>query len=159
MGFHECVEYLSCALLKRLLAPNLRAALSGLLVMPLLATVSFAEPSTLSVELNKLEPQDKGCRAYIVVNNTGTTAYQSVKLDLVLFQPDGVIGRRFAVDLAPLKPQKRSVKLFDLDGTACDKVGSLLINDVVECKSDTGPLDNCLANMTLSTLTNVPFTK
>ena len=159
MGFHECVEYLSCAALKRLLAPNLRAALSALLVIPLLATASLAEPAALSVELNKLQPQEKGCRAYIVVNNAGTTAYQSVKLDLVLFQPDGVIARRFAIDLAPLKPQKRSVKLFDLDGTACDKVGSLLINDVVECKSDTGSLDNCLANMTLSTLTTVPFTK
>ena len=34
-------------------------------------------------------------------------------------QPDGVIGRRFALDLGPLKAQKRSVKMFDLD-TPCD---------------------------------------
>jgi hypothetical protein len=120
---------------------------------------ALAEPGKISVELNKLETQEKGCRAYVVVNNAGDTAYKSVKLDLVLFQPDGIIGRRFAVDLAPLKPQKRTVKIFDIEGTACDKVGSLLINDIMECSTDAGPVENCLAGLTLSTLTNVQLTK
>ncbi len=113
----------------------------------------------LSVELNKLESQDKGCRAYMVVDNTGAVGYQSLKLDLVLFQTDGVIGRRFAVDLAPLKASKKTVKLFDLEGTACDKVGSLLINDIVECKSDTGPVADCLTGLTVKSLTNVQLSK
>lgn len=113
----------------------------------------------LSIELNKLESQDKGCRAYLVVDNTGTVAYQSLKLDLVLFQTDGVIGRRFAVDLAPLKAAKKTVKLFDLEGTACDKVGSLLINDIVECKSDAGPVNDCLAGLTVKSLTTVQLSK
>ncbi|MBL8847820.1 MAG: hypothetical protein JNN24_18805 [Hyphomicrobium zavarzinii] len=113
----------------------------------------------MSVELNKLEPQGSGCRAYLVVQNDDATAYQSYKLDIVLFQQDGVIGRRFAMDLAPLKPQKRTVKLFDLDNIACDKIGSFLINDVVECKADAGPLDNCLAGMTVKSLTNVQLSK
>jgi hypothetical protein len=124
-----------------------------------LAGPAAADPVALSVELNKLESQDKGCRAYFVVDNTGTTNYQALKLDLVLFQPDGVIGRRFAVDLAPLKAAKKTVKLFDLDGTACDKVGSLLINDVVECKSDTGPINECLAGLSVKSLTSVQLSK
>jgi hypothetical protein len=119
----------------------------------------LAGPPALSVELNKLEPQGSGCRAYLVVQNDDATAYQSYKLDIVLFQQDGVIGRRFAMDLAPLKPQKRTVKLFDLDNIACDKIGSFLINDVVECKADAGPLDNCLAGMTVKSLTNVQLSK
>ena len=159
MRFYKCVQCVGGTVSRCLPDHRHRTLLAAALVFPLLATASFAESPALSVELNKLEPQEKGCRAYIVVNNTSTVVYQSVKLDLVLFQPDGVIARRFAIDLAPLKPQKRSVKLFDLDGTDCDKVGSLLINDVVECKSDVGPLDNCLSNMTLSTLTTVPFSK
>jgi hypothetical protein len=118
-----------------------------------------AEPVALAVELNKLENQEKGCRAYIVVDNTSATNYQALKLDLVLFQPDGVIGRRFAVDLAPLKASKKTVKLFDLEGTACDKVGSLLINDVVDCKSETGPVNECLAGITVKSLTSVQLSK
>ena len=109
--------------------------------------------------MNKLEPADKGCRAYLVINNPTDTAYQSFKIDLVLFQTDGVIGRRFSIDLAPLRAQKKSVKLFDIDGIACDKIGSLLINDVMECKADGNAVDNCLQHLTTSTLTNVQLSK
>jgi hypothetical protein len=118
-----------------------------------------AEQGSVSIELNKLEPQGQGCRAYFVVGNKTSTAYQELKLDLVLFRPDGVIGRRFAVDLGPLKPDKKSVKLFDIEGTACDQVGSFLINDVMECKSDTGPIADCLKDIGVSTLTNVQLNK
>jgi hypothetical protein len=128
------------------------------------AGVAYAEQPAAnttgtSLELNKLEATDKGCRAYIVVNNPTDTAYQSFKLDLVLFQTDGVIGRRFALDLAPVKPQKKSVKLFELDGIACDKIGSFLINDVMDCKAETGAAGDCLQKMTVSTLTNVQLSK
>jgi hypothetical protein len=112
-----------------------------------------------TLELNKLEATDKGCRAYMVVNNPTDTAYQSFKLDLVLFQTDGIIGRRFALDLAPVKPQKKSVKLFELDGIACDKIGSFLINDVMDCKAETGVAGDCLQKMTVSSLTNVQLSK
>lgn len=116
-------------------------------------------PKALTVELNKLEPQGGGCRAYVVVQNDDDTAYQAFKLDLVLFQKDGIIGRRFAMDLAPLKPKKRSVKLFDLDDIACDKIGSFLINDVVDCKSEAGPIANCLAGTTVKSLGDVELQK
>jgi len=116
-------------------------------------------PGATTLELNKLETYDKGCRAYMVVNNGSDATYQSYKLDLVLFQSDGVIGRRFALDLAPLKPQKKTVKLFELDGVSCDKIGSFLINEVMECKTDAGAQSDCLQKMTTSTLTNVQITK
>jgi hypothetical protein len=128
------------------------------MLLALGTTAAMAAPA-VSVELNKLEAQGSGCRAYVVVQNDDTTSYQSFKLDLVLFQQDGVIGRRFAMDLAPLKPQKRTVKLFDLDNIACDKIGSFLINDIVECKTDAGPVENCLAGVTVKSLTNVQLTK
>ena len=95
----------------------------------------------------------------MVVNNPTDMNYQAFKLDLVLFQTDGVIGRRFALDLAPLRAQKKTVKLFELDGVACDKIGSFLINDVMDCKADAGPAENCLQRMTTSSLTTVKFSK
>ena len=36
-----------------------------------------APGASVSLELNKLEPHDKGCRAYIVVDNPTTAAFQS----------------------------------------------------------------------------------
>ena len=116
-------------------------------------------PAGATLELNKLETTEKGCRAYVVVNNPTDVNYPAYKLDVILFQADGVIGKRFALDLSPLKPQKKSVKLFDLDNLACDKIGSFLINDVLECKTDQGPATDCLQHLTTSTLTKVQFSK
>jgi hypothetical protein len=117
-----------------------------------------AQAGALTIELNKLEPQKESCRAYVVVTNSSSTVYQILKLDLVLFQPNGVIGRRFALDLGPLKAQKRSVKLFDID-TPCDQVGSFLINDVLECNGESGSIPNCLADMTATSLTKAQWSK
>ena len=118
-----------------------------------------AQEGDITIELNKLEPQDGQCRAYFVINNKSGTDYEALKLDLVLFKPDGVIGKRFAVDLAPLKASKRAVKLFDIEGTACDEVGSFLVNDAMECKTASGPVEDCLKAISLSTLTQVELTK
>lgn len=120
---------------------------------------ALADPAAVSVELNKLETQGSGCRSYLVVQNDSATAFDSYKLDIVLFGQDGVVNRRFAMDLAPLKPQKKSVKLFDLDNVACDKIGSFLINDIVECKTASGPVDDCFAGLTVKSLANVQLTK
>jgi len=120
---------------------------------------SAADPSPLSVQLNKLETYDKGCRAYVVMNNTGEQGFQTFKVDLVLFQSDGVISRRFLVDLGPLKAAKKTVKLFDIEGLACDKITSVLVNDVTECKSDGTPITDCLSRITLSSVASSPLTK
>lgn len=123
------------------------------------AAAAPAEPPKITVELNKLEPIDKGCRVYTVVDNTGTATFDAMKLDLILFHTDGVIGRRLMLDLAPLKSAKKSVKMFDLDGTQCDKIGSFLVNDVIDCKSEAGPVEKCLDGITLKSLSNVQMTK
>ncbi len=146
-----------------------RFSISCALVLPVGIWTSFANaaadaPQTpassgIHIELNKLEASDKGCRSYVVIDNGGETAYQSYKIDLVLFQTDGVIGKRFSIDLAPLKAKKKSVKLFEIDGIQCDKIGSFLINDVMECKADSGPVSGCLEGLKTSTLTNVQLSK
>jgi hypothetical protein len=123
------------------------------------AAPAHADTPSISVELNKLEPTGDSCRAYLVVNNEGEVGLKTLKLDLVLFQSDGVIGRRFAVDLAPLRPGKRSVKLFDIDGTSCDSVGSFLINDVMECEAESGTFDDCLSALKPSSLSQVGLSK
>ena len=139
---------------------HLVATFTASVLAAVMAAPAFAaDAAALGVELNKLETFDKGCRAYVVINNTSDTAFQSVKLDLVLFQPDGVIARRFAVDLAPLKASKRTVKLFDIEGLACDKISSVLVNEVMDCKADSGAIADCLSKMSLSSVAAAPLTK
>ena len=113
----------------------------------------------ITLELNKIEKSDKGCRAYVVVTNPTSTAYDAFKLDLVMFQTDGIVGRRFALDLSPVRPDKRSVKLFDLDGAQCDQIGSFLINDVMDCRTSSGPATDCLARLKVKSLTKVEISK
>jgi len=156
-----------------------RFSLSCLFVLPacLWATLANADPDTapgsathtaeaaaasgpgVHVELNKLEASSKGCRAYIVVDNPAEPSYKSFKIDLVLFQTDGVIGKRFSIDLAPLKAKKKSVKLFEIDGIQCDKIGSFLINDVMECKAESGAVSGCLDQLKTTSLTKVQLSK
>ena len=81
------------------------------------------------------------------------------KLDLVMFQKDGIVGRRFALDLSPVRPDKRSVKLFDLDGAQCEEIGSFLINDVMDCRTSTGPATDCLSRLKVKSLTKVEISK
>ena len=139
------------------------AAAALLLTLPSLAQDTKPDQTqsdnSVTLELNKLEASEKGCRAYVVVSNPSSTTYDAYKLDLVMFQSDGIIGRRFALDLAPLRPSKRTVKLFELDNTSCDKIGSFLVNDVLECKAEAGPVTDCLARLKVSSLTKVTISK
>jgi hypothetical protein len=116
-------------------------------------------PEPIRLELNRLEPAGNGCRVYLVIANTGATALDSLKLDLVLFGADGVIDRRLALEAGPLRAAKTSVKLFDLADYGCGELGSVLVNDVLACKSGTGEPTDCFARLALATRTPVGFTK
>src|ERR1700740_1376387 len=88
-------------------------------------------PSTIGVELNRLEDQGGNCRAYLVITNPGAAEYSGFALDLVIFDRGGTIMYRLAVDAAPVRPEKTSVKVFDIPETACGAIGSILVNDVI----------------------------
>jgi hypothetical protein len=120
-------------------------ALAGYLSLTVGAAVQAQQG--VRIELNKLEPQDGACRAYLVFeNNTGHT-FTEYKLDLVMFDPDDVIARRLAVDAAPLRADKTTVKLFDIEGLDCGNIGRILVNDVLDCADDTGPRQNCVTEI------------
>jgi hypothetical protein len=120
---------------------------------------SAADAGAIAVELNKLETDSKSCRAYIVVGNPSEAAIQILKLELILFRPDAVIERRLAVDLGPVRPNKKSVKTFELEALPCETIGSILVNDVIDCRDATGPLTDCLARLTFSSRAPVQFSK
>ncbi|HLS18753.1 MAG TPA: hypothetical protein VK090_03000 [Paracoccaceae bacterium] len=139
------------------------ALLAGAL---LLASIASAEPAgeveeandtALSIELNRLDAAENTCKASLVVSNGTGTGFESLVLDLVMFDSDGIIAGRMAVELAPLPPAKTSVRAFSLGGMECESVGRVLLNTVVACETAEGEQDRCLEMIRTSSRTDVPF--
>ena len=116
-------------------------------------------PQKLSLELNKLESRDGACRAYLVLDNPTDATFDSFKLDLVLFGTDGIILRRMAVETAPLRAEKKVVKLFDIAGAACTDIGSVLVNDVIGCSNAQGERDDCITGLKVGSRVSAQMTK
>lgn len=113
-----------------------------------LATPLFAaDPGNgkVAVELNKLEANGHGCQPYLVFANETDINFDSLKLDLVMFDDDGIIARRVAVEGAPLPSGKMVVKAFDIPDLACDRIGRVLLNGLTQCADLEGDRSGCLA--------------
>jgi hypothetical protein len=111
------------------------------------------------VELNRLEDQGGNCRAYLVINNQGSVEFSGFALDLVVFDRGGTITRRVAVDLAPVRPTKTSVKVFDIPETGCGAIGSILVNDVIRCRDSNGDVAACVDRVSTSSKLAVSLLK
>jgi hypothetical protein len=105
------------------------------------APASAEEARPVEIELNKLETRERGCEAWLVARNSGPQAHESLRLDVVLFDRDGVIVRRLAVEIGPLPAEKTVVKAFVAEGVACGAIGALLLNDVLSCGGEGACLD------------------
>ena len=136
-----------------------RIALLCMILAVSTAVTAQAVDSGVSVELNKLEPQDAACRAYFVLENRSPIAFSTLKLDLVMFDTAGIVTRRMAAELGPLPLEKTSLKVFDMESLPCTALGRLLLNDVTACEDDSGPRADCLALLSASTRAAVPFIK
>jgi hypothetical protein len=127
----------------------------------LLATApALAQPTPkVGVELNKLEDHEKGCRAYFVFDNASAASFESFKLDLVMFSSEGVIARRLAVEAAPLRAEKKTVKLFDIAGMSCASIGQVLLNDVLACRDQAGEQQDCIARVAVGSRVSAALVK
>jgi hypothetical protein len=114
------------------------------LSLALMVSTAQADEQKVHVELNKLESYEGTCRAYLVLENRTERAFETLKLDLVMFDTVGVVARRLAVETAPLAARKTSLKVFDIDGLSCERVGRVLLNDVMACADTSGVRDDCL---------------
>lgn len=123
-------------------SPNLARGLSvmamavSLACKPAAAQDDASDPAKLGIELNKLEQTDAACRSYMVLSNSTETSLEKLSLDLVVFDTDGVIDRRLAVELGPLDAGRTQVKVFDMAGLECGRVARILLNDVLSCSPD-----------------------
>ena len=114
--------------------------------------------ATLGVELNKLEQVGAACRSYVVLRNFSGATLERLSLDLVVFDTDGVIDRRLAVELGPAAPGRTRVKAFDMAGLDCGRVARVLLNDVLACEPDpVGEAGGCDTALRVSGRGDVDF--
>lgn len=106
-----------------------------------------APTDTIRVELNSLAASEQKCRLSFVLENEASSDVESLKLDLVLFDRHGVIGRRLIAEMGPLRAAKTVVKSFEVD-EPCTNLGSVLVNDVTACAPNKAA--SCLARLKLS---------
>ena len=135
------------------------------LALPFLviALVSFS-PATASgtggsvqAELNKLESSNGDCHAYLVTQNRTEISFEALKLDIVIFDTDEIVADRLAVEAAPLPPGKTYLQVFETGGLPCERIGRLLLNDVIACADNSGTRDDCLALVVTSARGSVDF--
>lgn len=114
----------------------------------LTAGALYATPDEpIRLELNVLESADGRCRVSFVLENKSQAALESLKLELAVFNRDGIVQRRLATEMGPVRGAKTVVKAFLVDG-ACEDIGSILVNEVTACTP--GDANACLDRLSLS---------
>ena len=120
--------------------------------VPALAQSDAAEPDSaapaveeavITIDLNRLEQIDRGCRIDLVITNAHTSDVARFEVDWVFFDQDGVISNRTALELAPLSADRTAVKQFVVGGLDCTAINSALINSVSRCETAEGPIEGC----------------
>src|SRR5437773_12016016 len=94
---------------------------------------AFAHADDMArVELNALEKQANRCLMTFLIENKTADSITSLKLDLALFNADGVIQRRMVAEMGPVRGKRTNVRTFPTEGD-CAQLGAILVNDVTVC--------------------------
>lgn len=150
-------ELLARIIVMRTAGMKLGAWLTGSVIALLIATTAGAATSGVLIELNKLKPVDNACRAFLVTQNLTDKHFKKLKLDLVMFNKKGIVARRLAIGLGPLRPGKTSVKVFDISKIKCQNLGQFLMNGTLACTTPKGPVENCTSLISVSARGSISF--
>lgn len=123
------------------------------------ATAQAQDDAALAIELNKMEDTEQGCRSSFLVDNQTGHQLSRFQLDLVLFDADGVADKQVVLDMAPLYVDKKTLASFVFDDTACDKIGSILVNGVPTCENGAGNAIACVDLLEVTSRSGVPLEK
>lgn len=118
-----------------------------------------ADPPSLSIELNKVETTEQGCRSIFLFNNETGHELNRFRVDLILFDADGVYAKQLLLDMAPLYENKRTVASFLLDDMPCEQIGSILINGVPLCEDGAGAAVDCVSLLEVKSRSGIPLEK
>ncbi len=89
-----------------------RALVVGCVLVPV-----FAQAEDIArLELNKAENIDNRCSLTFLLENKTNRTIDSLKPDLALFNPEGVIQRRMVIELGPVRGMRTNVRTYATDG-------------------------------------------
>jgi len=108
----------------------------------------LAQAEDLSrLELNAAETANNRCLLTFLIENKTSKAVDSLKLDLALFNPEGIIQHRMITEMGPIRGMRTNVRTFSAEGE-CGQIGAILINDVAACSA--GDPAECMDGLALS---------
>ena len=114
---------------------------------------------SVGLELNKTEQRGQSCRVYLLIENGSGLSFETFKLEMVLFDKAGIIDKNMALDIAPLRRDKKRVTAFDVKDIQCGDMGAILVNKIMQCRAEAGGEPDCLSLLKLSTRTDIALTK
>jgi hypothetical protein len=104
-------------------------------------------PGGLTIELNEIAPSEKGCKLTFVADNGMEQSLSKASFEFVLFDQKGLVERMAVLDFRDLPAGKTKVRQFDLAGTKCEAVKSLLINDAPACVGEGVDKGACMTGL------------
>ena len=128
-------------------------------MMSVVTTGAWAQKAGMRVELNKLEAGENLCRVYMIFENKGPERYTAFVMDMFAFDKKGIIQKYLAIEVAPLRPNKTTIKVFEMAGVKCDDFSKIVLNDISQCAVASKPVDECLDRTTIESKSPVGFVK
>ncbi|WP_420962086.1 hypothetical protein [Brucella sp. IR073] len=111
----------------------------------------------LNLELNALDPSEKGCRLTFVATNGLNVQLDKVTYEMVLFNAEQRVERLTLLDFKTLPAGKTKVRRFDLANIKCDAISRILINDATECTGEGVAADACIKQLKTESKSSVRF--
>jgi hypothetical protein len=118
----------------------------ALLLCGFIPTLAQAE-ELARLELNAVETASNRCLLTFLIESKTRKAIDSLKLELALFNLEGVIQLRMIIEMGPVRGMRTVVRTFPGEGE-CSQTSAILVNDVVTCS--VGDPAECMDGLTLS---------
>ncbi|MGH7004021.1 MAG: hypothetical protein ACREIP_08740 [Alphaproteobacteria bacterium] len=116
-----------------------------------------APAPALKLELNALQPSEKGCRLTFVVTNNLSSSLEKAAFEIALFNEAQVVDRITLLDFKELPHGKTKVRRFDLGDIDCTKITRVLVNDATACSGDGVDPKACIRQLSPSSKSAVQF--
>jgi hypothetical protein len=121
-------------------------------------TGSDAQQRLLTIELNRMQPSQDGCRlSFMAVNRLGANLDRTA-LEIVIFDAGSIVSQMLLLDFGQLPNQKTKVVEFDLS-LQCEEISRVLINDVAECAAadEQNMVEQCFNALRTSNRAEIEF--
>ena len=136
-----------------------RAGAAAIILMALVPFAAPAQDGRLTVELNKTEDVESGCRSYFLFRNRSGERLAEFEMSLAILDTDGVIDRLLTIDAAPLPTGRTTLKLFEIPEIGCDAIGEILLHDIPACSPPNAEALDCFAFTDLVSKAAPPLVK